>query len=258
MQGKAIVDLFQMKNTVIVGERYIGALEKSLTKFGFDILPLPGNPYVDPQLAFHSDLSVFSPGNQIIFLAKYLKNTEFEDRIRDLGIKIQYISEKQQSIYPDDVQLNAKVLNKNIVFFNKKTISKDIFNFYKEKQYSQEKQIIHVRQGYTACCTLCCRNSIITSDNGIYEAAQKNNISVLKISAGNIQLTGYDYGFIGGSAFEFENTVYFTGVLSRHPDQQKIEEFISSQHMEIQYLTEKPIFDIGGVVVIKNTLNKWN
>lgn len=238
-----------MGNTIIVGERYISALKKSLIKNDFNILPLPENTDIDPRLAYHSDLSVFFPGEHIIFLAKYLKGTKFEEKVRNSGLKIHFFSEEQHSIYPNDVQLNAKILN-NIVFLNKNTISKDVFNFFKIKQNTQKKQIIHVNQGYSACCILCCKNSIITSDDGIYKAAQENNIHVLKISAGNIQLKGYDHGFIGGSAFEFENTVYFTGVLSQHPDQKKIEEIISSQQMTIKYLTEKPIFDIGGVVLL--------
>ena len=58
---------------------------------------------------------------------------------------------------------------------------------------------INVSQGYSKC-SLCIvnENSVITEDDGIAEVLKRHNMDVLKISAGDVLLSGLDYGFLGG------------------------------------------------------------
>lgn len=294
-----------MKPTIIIGERYTALLKNNLNRFGLEVLPLPDNPEIAPDLAGHTDLSVFYPGKKEIFLAGYLKNTEFTEELAGKGLHVQYIREKQTPEYPSDVPLNVRLLSGNRVLLNRKTVSKQILQYFEAKKTASESgefgdkldgnytnlgikddsyiggnsknlrikdenkiddnlknsrftddsicksiEIIDVNQGYSACTTLDCRYGIISSDNGICEAARKHGLKVLQISQGFISLPGYSYGFIGGSAFLLENKMFFTGTLQNHPDRDRILSFLSAGGIEPIYLTNEEIFDIGGAVLI--------
>ena len=74
---------------------------------------------------------------------------------------------------------------------------------------------------------------------------------MLKIRPGYIDLPGFDYGFIGGASFKISDTkLAFTGRLDSHPDAELITEFASLHNVDIVYITDKPAFDIGGVIPI--------
>lgn len=60
---------------------------------------------------------------------------------------------------------------------------------------------VDVPQGYTRCCLLPVDDtSFITSDIGIANALISAGADVLVIEKGHIELTGFNYGFIGGCA----------------------------------------------------------
>ena len=60
---------------------------------------------------------------------------------------------------------------------------------------------------------------------------------------------GADAIYIGGSAFKIaKSTIAFTGKLDLHPDKNKIIDFIETRNIHPVYLTDKEIFDIGGIV----------
>ena len=76
-------------------------------------------------------------------------------------------------------------------------------------------------------------------------------MDVLRIRPGYIELIGYDYGFIGGAAFLInDHTLAFTGALDRHPDKDRILDFLAQHGVQPVFLTEVPIFDIGGAVAL--------
>ncbi|MDO5444481.1 MAG: hypothetical protein Q4F31_02550 [Eubacteriales bacterium] len=118
------------------------------------------------------------------------------------------------------------------------------------REIQPDFELIHVNQGYAACTTLDCGDGIISSDNGICQAAKNHGIDYLKISQGHISLPGYSYGFIGGSVFLHDNKMVFTGSLRNHPDRESIIQFLSDRCIEPFFLTDEDIFDIGGAVLI--------
>ena len=74
-------------------------------------------------------------------------------------------------------------------------------------------------------------------------------MDVLQIRPGHIALEGYDYGFIGGASFLLDsNTLAFTGHLDVHPDRDRILDFLRQHGVSAVFLTESPVFDIGGAV----------
>ena len=182
-----------------------------------------------------------------VFLAGYLCGTGVERELLRYGCATELIDEIKTAGYPGDVPLNIRVCG-NRVFANRKTASAQVLR----QLESTGRKIIDVKQGYPACAALACGgDAVISADPGICVAAESAGLSVLRIQPGYIDLPGYDYGFIGGCAFSPEPGVMaFTGSLKRHPDGERIANFLKTRGIEIVQMTERPLFDIGGAVRI--------
>ena len=248
----------------VIGERYRGLLKPPLKRLGVKVLWLPANPNVSPFLAGHADLSVFcadardlpatlsglpSDGAERhgpkVFLAPYLRGTEFESGLAGPGLKPEIINEPQGKTYPRDVPLNI-CLTGGAVIANRKTASPTVIRSLEADGY----RIVNVKQGYPACATLVCGgDAVISADPGICSAAESAGLDVLRIAPGYIDLPGFDTGFIGGCAFmPKSDAMAFTGSLKEHSDGQRIKAFLKNRGIKAVQLTEGPLLDIGGAV----------
>ena len=236
--------------TVIIGERYSSSLTSGLKKLGYRVLLMPDNPFISPYLAGHTDLSLlYDKKGETLFAAPYLKYSRFIENISKFITNLYYLDIIQTEEYPNDVQMNV-FLNEKYAILNSETISKDIADYLTN---SHGYKPVNVRQGYAKCCTLSAGEGIITSDPGIFTATSKYSIPSLKITKGFISLPGFNYGFIGGSAITLDkNLIAFTGKLTNHPDRLIIEEFLSSYDIDTVYLTDDPVFDIGGGFLLED------
>lgn len=237
-----------MRPTLVIGERYRSRLGHPLSHFGFEVLWLPDSPFLNPFLSGHADLSLFYPGNGEIFLSGNLIASELADHLQCLGLKVHYISVRQGSQYPKDVLLNVRLLEDKSVIMNRKTAALEITEYLER---NQDYRIIPVRQGYSACAALGCRNAVITADNGIYQSVLKKGISVLKIKQGGVELPGYQFGFIGGAGFCYNGKVFFSADLKTHPDAGKITQFLNNNDLEPVSLSKGPLFDFGGAIILQ-------
>lgn len=231
---------------VLIGEKYYDILHNSLKSLSIDAIKVPGNTNISSPVSSHADMSVLHAGEEGIWLAPFLKNSEFAEKLELSGLNVHYSSLQQGKEYPHDVSLNICVLNKLVIC--SKWADNAIADYFTKSEY----KIIRTKQGY-ARCSICpiSENAVITADRGVADALRAENFDVLLISPGHISLPGYDYGFIGGSAFKIsENRLAFTGLLDGHPDKNAIEEFLGLHNIEPVYLTNLPIFDIGGAIPI--------
>ena len=221
---------------VLIGRKYKD-LQKQLKILGIDVLLMPDIPEVDKRLSGHIDLAALHIGKKILLGGK--AGEAISQRLQDLGFVTELIP-LIGSEYPMDACLNACIINGKII--HNKEIS----------QLSDERNFIHVCQGYSKC-SICPvdRNSIITSDSGIAVNCKTAGFDVLKITPGSIMLPGFDTGFIGGSAFKISaNCLAFTGSLTDHPDHDSIVAFLEDHNIQPIYLTNKPIFDIGSAILL--------
>lgn len=225
---------------VLIGERYRAKLTQSLAGQGIEAFWVPDNTALDPRLAGHADLGVFRAGKQVFaakeiapHIVRYLTNRGYAvNAVCGLG-----------KTYPADVPLCICATGKYTIY-NPHTA-------YTAAVAAAGGVPVPVRQGYTRCAaSIVDEQSIITADAGIYRAAKNAGMDVLHIAPGHIILDGYDEGFIGGASFTLNDRVYFTGTLDEHPDRERIVRLITERGKKPVFLTEEPIFDIGGAVAV--------
>ena len=234
---------------IIIGQGYKHLLDQGLRSFNISPIYLPANPYVDCRLRWHADLSVFYPGGDSVILAPHLINTDFSSKLNDTGFKCIFADIRQGEKYPNDTQLNACAVG-TYLFYSSRVSYEGIRDLYTAESR------ISVKQAYCGC-SICVvnDNSIITADRAIALAAEKNGIEVLLISPGNVQLDGFEYGFIGGAGFKTsDNCLLFTGRLDSHPDCSKIMRFLEEREIQAKFITKKPIFDIGCGIYLNKKL----
>lgn len=146
--------------------------------------------------------------------------------------------------YPEDIAYNVAIVG-NKMICNAKYTDKEILN-------SWNGEIINVKQGYCKCSILIVdKNSVITSDNGIYKTLKGHNMNVLKIETGYIDLPGQNYGFIGGASGKTaKNLIVFAGDIKTHPDYENIRGFCKNSGVDIYSLGKNIPVDIGSMIPI--------
>ena len=207
----------------------------------FTAVPMPESDSLPFPVSCHPDMLIFTAGD-IIVTGKdyYTKNKALLD---SFDMTVVTADETQGEKYPSDVLFNAFALG-NTLFANQKYVSAKIKELFPEQ--------INVRQGYAACST--CRvdeKHMITADTGIAAAAEKLGVSVLLISEGHVEIERYSHGFIGGASFSDGENVYFFGNIKSHPDHKKITDFIISAGKNCVSLSDEPLHDYGGAIIIK-------
>lgn len=226
---------------VMIGERYREELGMALESVNTEVIWVPDNPNVDPRLRGHVDLSLIHLGGRM--LVGY--GEHYVNCLTSRGLEIIPAEADQKAVYPADAGLNGCFVGPfflhNTAFTDKAVL-----------QSLGARKIIHVNQGY-AKCSVCVvdEHSIITSDFGIATAARQNGLDVLTIRQGHIELPGFEFGFIGGSAWKLSaHALAFTGRLDGHPDKDAILAYLTAKDVLPVFLTDGPIFDIGSAIPI--------
>lgn len=211
---------------LVMSKKYSCFCEE-INKFGYEIIPTKKiNTFLEPE-QYHADMQILCIKNKVITLDDCIK--------------------KPGKNYPENILLNC-------LYHNNKLYGKLSATDSSVREYCRENNIetVNVNQGYTRCSTLVVNDkAVITADKSIEKGMKNNGVEVLLISAGNIVLEGFDYGFIGGASFSDNNTIYFFGDITKHPDYNKIKEFTSKHNSIIKILCKtQPLTDIGGAVLI--------
>lgn len=225
----------------VLGEKYRTELAGPLERQGVDALWSPENTRVDRRLSGHADLCLFhAGGSTVVSSAGETVNSELERR----GFDVRTARNEVAGEYPGDAGLNGCLLGKRFLH-NLKVSDPELL-----AALPGDIRRINLRQGY-ARCSVCVvdEGAAVTSDLGLARAAGADGVSVLLIRPGFIELSGFEYGFIGGASFKLsEGELAFTGRLEHHPDWERIESFLLERGVRPVFLTDKPAFDIGSAV----------
>lgn len=230
--------------TLLIGERYRPKLAQGLAAQGIDVFWLPDNAALDPRLAGHADLSVFVCKDRAV-VAESLTSAfpRIVNYLTNRGYKA-VRSGRQGQAYPTDAGLCVCRTGRYTIY-NPGTADPAVLEML-------DGVPVRVSQGYAKCAVMVVDDhSIVTADAGVSRAAKNAGMDVLDIAPGHIVLDGYGYGFIGGASFIInDHAVVFTGRLDDHPDKDRILTFLAEHGKKPVFLTDDPIFDIGGAIPV--------
>ena len=216
---------------VIIDSRIRDIEYNYLSKF-FNVIRLPLSNDVYEEISGHSDIFYTKINNQIIVAP----NAEIMEQQFIMG------KEKVGKEYPKDVLYNVCQIGNKVIGskYTDKSIKPDII----------------VKQGYVKCSmAVTSDNSCITSDKGIANVLESNNIDVLYIEENNIKLLKKDAtastmkGFIGGASFVFDNKFVLFGDSNNLSNKDKIIQHLDKYNLELVDFKGVHIYDYGGGII---------
>lgn len=194
--------------------------------------------------AAHPDMSILHLGNNQFICDK---NALHYYKTRLIGADITAYASEISSKYPYDAGLNVGIVGK-FAFLNPKSINEQIFDILTKSGF----KICYTNQGYAKCnIVTVSNNAIITEDASIYKSALSCGLDVLLIAPGNVSLTGYKHGFIGGACGKLNiDTLAITGSLEYIPERNSIKSFCKNHGVDIFELSKHRPCDLGSILPI--------
>ena len=227
---------------IFVDGKMTDKVRSSLSFYG-EVISLPPWRGLPDPVSSHPDMLFYPLPNGKTVTGKdyYNENLEFFSRYGDVFV----LDEKTPSgNYPSDVRFDCLGIG-DTLYGKEGYVSDTVLENY--------SSFVSVKQGYTRCSVALLNNECaVTSDIGIASALKKGGIDVLTVGAGNIELKGYGYGFIGGAGAPLGDGVYgFFGDLFSHPDGEAIFEFASRHKIKAVSLSDEPLSDNGGLLILR-------
>lgn len=219
------------------------SLVRRLQTLGIKIITVDSNKNMSAPVSDHADMQIHHLGGNKIIIERTQQRIIEAFAVQGFHVIQSFGMAGNQ--YPGDVLLNAARAGNKLIG-KLSALDKNINDYC----FKNHLQIINVNQGYAKCSTVIVNDrSIITADQSIANAALKNEMDVLMIQPGYVELKGYDYGFIGGTCGKIgKNLIAFTGNIELHPDFTKIRNFCSLRNVNVLSLTNTPLQDIGGII----------
>ncbi|WP_195990097.1 DUF6873 family GME fold protein [Clostridium sp. D53t1_180928_C8] len=215
----------------------------SLKKLNFDVIKIPKDNNLYKAIDGHTDIQVNIIDTNTIIINKNIDLT-FKELLKTKNIKFIESCSTLSSKYPNNIPLNAYITD-NYLIHNLKFTDKKILEFCKNKK------IINVKQGYTKCSILPLREkAIITNDNGIYNTLKNEDFDILLLPFGDIELSGLNYGFIGGvGGMISSECMAFFGSLDNYAYGQEVKNFLYKYDIKPIYLNNTKLIDRGSLLV---------
>ena len=220
----------------------ISELEKYVGKIVFSRKKSVAEP-----ISTHSDISVCKISDNEIIVSP----DDFDYYENELpGVNIIKGDKIPLGAYPNDVVYNAACFSDTAI--HKFTLTDKIALSVIEQKFQKR---INVNQGYSKC-SICGFESgaAVTDDESIFKKLIDNGYDVLKISKGDVRLTGMNYGFFGGATGTIENYLVLNGSLSFHSDENLIKNFLKKNANLIE-LSNNEIVDIGSIILLNSCSN---
>lgn len=232
--------------SLIIDERMRTIEKERLKENGYNLIEIPRNEIVYPEISSHVDIFTCRVGDKIIVEPSqynYIKSK----------LKYKYIEQGNEDIeanYPFDIKYNVCTIGNKALHNFEYTDSK-----IKEELQIQGYELINTTQGYTNCSiAVIDDNSAIVTDKGLYKILQKHNIDVLYLGyEPDIKLLnnkGYSSrkGFIGGAISRIDDNIVVFGDLGKIDTEDQIRSFIKERNIDILEFKGFDVIDYGGIV----------
>lgn len=239
-----------MVTAVLVDGRMRKDALKELEKMGIEAIKTQPVSGLYEAVSYHPDMFIHHIGGNNIVAAPNSPVDTIE-KLKLLGFNIIYGCKTITGKYPYDIAYNVARIEGYAICNAAYT---DYILLGLIEDYGIK--IIDVKQGYSKC-SVCIAGPgiIITSDDGIYRKLFKYDFEILKISPGFIELSGLNYGFIGGaSGMVAHNVLAFSGDITNHPDFKKIYNFLDNNGINIKILDHGVLQDVGTIIPLKEII----
>jgi len=193
-------------------------------------------------ISCHPDIFFCTAGNHIIVAPNLPENIAVQLKESEISMLTGEfpIGDK----YPESSRYNA-VVTESFIIHNFRYTDPVITGI------AQDRELIHVNQGYTRCNLLPLKNDhFITSDEGIYRILTGYGLNVLFVGSKDIILPGMNHGFFGGACGICEDKVYIIGSLNMFAEGEKVRKYLQALTYEIVELYEGPLFDGGSLLFL--------
>ncbi len=215
---------------------------KKLNESGYVCNSVIQSDCVSPPICAHSDVLYRKVYCNTVFVSACQRANM--GLLESFGYNCIFI-DKIKPGYRTESYLNF-IINDKYVIRNKNTA------LALEEKFIGNRKIIDVKQGYTSCSILCVTDdAYITDDENIYESLIRNNIDCLKISKGDIELPGYNYGFIGGASVKLnQQEILFFGDIANKKEKESIISFLKKYNMNAIFIENKKLTDLGSALIL--------
>ena len=215
----------------------------SLKKLNYDVLKIPKDNNLYEAINGHTDIQLNILNKHTLIINKNI-NCSFKELLKIKNINFIESDSTLSSKYPNNVSLNAYITD-NYLIHNLKFTDKKIL------EYCKNKKTINVNQGYSKCSILPLREkAIITNDIGIYNTLKNENFDILLLPFGDIELAGFNYGFIGGVGGMISNdSMAFFGSLDNYTFGNEVKKFLYKYDIKPIYLSNTKLIDRGSLLV---------
>ena len=223
------------KTAVCAVSEECGEVIEFLVGMGIEVLKVKPSRFLPQNIASHADLQILPLGGNAIAVNSEQK--EIITKLNDLGFIITE-TDGFTDRYPNDCLLNLLII-KDSIYGNPRCLS---------DQLTGERKAVSVKQGYAKCSTLLIDSGhAVTDDSGISRALTKDGIENICITQKEIQLPGYERGFIGGASGRISSEeIIFCGKISKTKFWPQISPMFENFRVtEIGNQTPK---DFGGIV----------
>ncbi|MCT8977301.1 hypothetical protein N4T77_11865 [Clostridium sp. CX1] len=218
----------------------------NITSLGYKTIICPPSQVLYEAVCGHPDMLLhILDKNKIVVHKGVDKN--FIALLKNLGFSVLLSGNELKDIYPHDIILNSVSLS-NLFMHNIKYTDPELLKLM------TSKKLINVKQGYSKCSTaIVTEKAVMTSDKSIAKALITENIDVLLLPPGDIELPNLNYGFIGGCCGLLnENTLAFYGDLNYYAYGNEVLSFLKKHNVKPVYLRKDKLIDRGSLFVIEN------
>ncbi len=232
--------------TIIADSKMPEEAKKNLKKLGNVIFINPTSVTYN-SIASHPDIFFFQKDDALIYAPNAPKKVLKELKKR----KIKLIEGKKEvgKKYPETVPYNAVGIG-NLLIHNLKYTDETILSSYENH--------INVNQGYTRCNLLALNeNAFITSDVGIFDIVETQNVASRQIKTQNIaslhidpkqiRLEGQKNGFFPGCCGVWKNNLIVCGSTKNLKEKAELDKFLKDNDFNLIELYDGDLIDVGSV-----------
>ena len=225
--------------------RIPAACRHALITRGFRVITLPPFSALDPRVASHPDMLILPLLDRLfVHKAYYEEARNFIDEILvHTNLRLTLTEDTVNANYPFDISLNLAAVGK-LLIGRRDRMANAVVAFAENNGFS----VCDAKQGYAKCAAVPLGDTaIITADPSVEKTGRAASLDVLRIREGFVALDGYDHGFIGGASGVYQNTVFFCGDLTAHPDANEIQNFCHRHGFDAVSLSNDSLYDVGTI-----------